>query len=490
MNDWSRGYPTDTPYTVGWQPYLAPQNLAVVAAVAGIAWEPSESPALLDLGCGRGFSANLIAAVDPRREVIGIDYAPAHIAEARSFAAEAGIGNARFLEADIAALSDAEILRLPEFDAISLHGVWTWVDDSVRAGILRLIRQRLKPGGLVYVGYNALPAFAADMALQRLMRAAATQARGGPIERILAARALLKGFAPGKPPQLHDSPLLQRLLSAEHELNPAYLAHEFLTEHWRPAFFAEVAAAMAEARCDYAGSLTLWENMPDLCFDEAGRAVHESFAATADRELVKDISLTRGFRRDVFVRGLRRVDRHAALEALMLVSALPAGTPAKVQVQHGVAELPEAMAAPVLAALEAGPASIGALRRAAQGRQPNPAELAVILLGSGRALPWCEAPAGHAAAGFNRAAARRYGELGPAPLALAAPACGGGLSAGAGEIALVAALAAGGEPWLSAEALAGRLLGALDDEKRREGAASIAATLAERGPLWRRLGVL
>jgi SAM-dependent methyltransferase len=489
MNDWSRGYPTETPYTVGWQPYLAPPHLAVVAAVAGIAWEPSESPALLDLGCGRGFSANLIAAVDPRREVIGIDYAPAHIAEARSFAAEAGIGNARFLEADIAAMTDAEIARLPEFDAISLHGVWTWVDDSVRAGILRLIRARLKPGGLVYVGYNALPAFSADLALQRLMRAAAMQARGGPIDRILAARALLKGFAPAKPAHLRDSPLLSRIVATETELNAAYLAHEFLTEHWRPAFFAEVAAAMGEARCEYAGSLTLWENMPDLCFDEASRAVHDSFAATADRELLKDISLTRGFRRDVFVRGLRRVDRNAAIEALPVVAALPPGAPAKVQVQQGIAELPEAMAAPVLAALDSGPTTLGALRRAVPGRQPNPAELAVLLLGSGRALPWCEAPPGHAAAGFNRVAGRRYGELGPAPLALAAPHCGGGLPAGAGEIALVSELSGGGE-WPSAEALAARLLGALDEEKQREGAASIAQTLAERGPLWRCLGVV
>jgi len=172
------------------------------------------------------------------------------------------------------------------------------------------------------------------------------------------------------------------------------------------------------------------------------------------------------------------------------VAVLPPGTPAKVQVQQGIAELPEAMAAPVLAALDAGPTTLGALRRSVEGRQPNPAELAVLLLGSGRALPWCEAPSGHAARGFNRAAGRRYGELGPAPLALAAPHCGGGLQVGAGEIALVSELIGAGEAWPSAEALAARLLGALDAEKQQEGAASIAQTLAERGPLWRSLGAV
>jgi SAM-dependent methyltransferase len=490
MNSWSHGYPTESAYTVGWQPFFAPAQLEFTCALNGVEWPRPARGTLLELGCGRGFSANLIAAVEPGWQVLGLDYAPAHVAEAGDFATEAGIGNARFRESDLGNLSDAELAALPEADVIGIHGVWTWVDDAVRAGLLRVIRRCLKPGGLVYIGYNALPAFGADFAMQRLVRAAALQARGTPVERMGPALALLRGLAGAKPAQLRASPLLDRLADPATSLDPSYLAHEFLTDHWRPAFFADVAAAMAEARCDYAGSATLWENMPDLVFDAQTRAVHESFASPADRELVKDICLTRGFRRDIFVRGLRRTDRHAALERLAVAAAQPPSVEIKVQVQQGIAELPPAMLGPIAARLDAGPATIGELRAAPSGTQPNAAELAMLLLGSGRALPFRDIPAGHAAQGFNATAARRYGGLGTAPLALAAPASGSGLPAGAGEIALVGELLREGGLEAAPAVLAERLLPQLDDATRASAAPSIAATIADRGPIWRRFGIV
>ena len=84
--------------------------------------------------------------------------------------AAARLDNVPFIEADLADLDDRALDRLPEFDLITVHGVWSWVSEPVREGVLRLLMRRLKPGGLVVVTYNALPGAAAGLALARLIR--------------------------------------------------------------------------------------------------------------------------------------------------------------------------------------------------------------------------------------------------------------------------------------------------------------------------------
>ena len=81
---------------------------AMVAALAGVHFGlRREGLTVLDLGCGRGVAALALAAANPSWTVIGIDSMPAHVSEAREIAAEAGLDNLRFLEADIGAIDAA-----------------------------------------------------------------------------------------------------------------------------------------------------------------------------------------------------------------------------------------------------------------------------------------------------------------------------------------------------------------------------------------------
>jgi SAM-dependent methyltransferase len=58
---------------------------------------------------------------------------------------------------------------LPQFDIIALHGVWSWVSAANRAMVKQIIRQRLRPGGIVYVSYNCLPGWAPIVPIRHLM---------------------------------------------------------------------------------------------------------------------------------------------------------------------------------------------------------------------------------------------------------------------------------------------------------------------------------
>ena len=95
---------------------------------------------------------------------------------------------------------------------------------------------------------GVLPGFGPDMALQRLFRhLAAQQATGSSPTRAQAAIATIRELHATRPANLPATPMLRRIVEDETPLDAAYLAHEFLTEHWRPVFFEDLLADLAPA---------------------------------------------------------------------------------------------------------------------------------------------------------------------------------------------------------------------------------------------------
>ncbi|MBU8543827.1 MULTISPECIES: class I SAM-dependent methyltransferase [Roseomonadaceae] len=498
---WSRGYPVAEPYPASWHSFQSPGHIAAACALMGAAWEvaPGQPMRIAEIGCGSGYTANVLAAGNPDAEVLGLDYNPAHIAEARSMAAAVGLANARFEATDLAELDGAELDRLPEFDLVTVHGVWSWVGDPVREGILRLLRRKVKPGGVVLMTYNALPGAGGALGLSRLVRGF-LRSSGSTAEGIEAARAQVEKLVAAEAPNLPNSTWRTLLLGEVAKARQGYMLHEFITDHWRPCFFADVQEAMASARCDYVGSASLDENFPSMSLSPAQREIWEAAPDEAARQLIFDMCVPRAFRRDVYVRGLRRVNREAAVAAIPLAIATHAGGGRAIRTQAGEAALPPAILEPMLAALRQGPQQVGALLALPGCGNVTPAEALAMLIGSGSALPlwlrpgdagWDEAAA--AARRLNAVAARRLAAhgLGTARLALATPALAGGLAVNAMELA-VAALAAE-TPEAEPDALIRRLIpqGPLPPEEVLAGVREeVAGLLRDRGPVWRALGIV
>lgn len=494
MTSWTHGYVADSPYTFSYQGAQAPGNLALICGLMGVEWQPGARLAFADIGCGRGYTVNALAAANPGWNAIGLDYNPAHIAEATAIAERAQLENASFIEADLAAMTDAEIDRLPELDVASLHGVWTWVSDQVRAGIVRLLSRRLKPGGLLYIGYNVLPGFGHDQALQRLFRMlAAQQPSGSSPARIEAATATVLKLHETRPANLPATAMLKRIAEGP-ALDPDYLAHEFLTEHWRPVFFADLCADLGAAKLDHVGSATLHENVPDFLFTPEQREIHDSMPAGAPREFIKDLCVARSFRRDVFVRGMRRIDPIGAQDRLTLTAyrKLNEDEPPALDVPIGKAELSIEMWRPIAAALNAGPRTVGELRRLPEGRTPNGAELLILLIGAGLVLPVLRDPATTAATQrFNSVVASAYaGFGGQSQFAMASPVTGAGVPCSWLELAVSQTAEGRGEVPADHAAMAARLMPGLDQETLDKVTGFIGDILAERAPIWRTLGIV
>jgi SAM-dependent methyltransferase len=412
---WNSGYVTDVAYVSGYYAQQSPAHLAVACLLGNVATdivESFEALSYLELGCGRGFGALVLAASNPGWQVTGIDFNPAHIAEARLFAAAAGLTNVTFLEADLSTLAESSAAAaIPQADVVSMHGLWSWVAEPVQQGVVRLLAAKLRAGGVLHISYNALPGWQGGLGLQRLLFEAGSRVPGRSDRQVGAGLEVVRALHAAEGRHLT---IVGDMIARLDKMPVEYLAHEYMNAGWRPCFHADVAAALAPARLDWVAAADLLENFPTLMLTEAQRAVADRFEDPLMRELVKDLCNPRSLRHDVFVRGPRRIsnaERDAALRELTLTLKLrPEEFVFEALLPAGKVNLEPGFYRPVVAALGQAPMRVAELLALPEleGHRNNPAELVGMLLGTGQAtiLARPGVPAQETARRFNHAAAR------------------------------------------------------------------------------------
>ncbi len=395
MQGWSAGYVTDIEYGDDFQLVLSPSRMTLAATINGVeAPDLAGAFAYCELGCGRGQTSLALAAMHPQAEFHAVDFNPAHIALARLRAQQAGLANIAFHELSFSDLNGGAGGRLPMMDVIASHGVWSWIAPSQQESIVAFADSHLNAGGLVYVGYNALPGWSQVAPLQRLIRELAAERPGRSDHAIAEAIRTLLRLAEAKmvPERLADG--VTRIKSVAAQNMFTYLAHEYLNEHWRPCFHWEVAREMAGAKLTYAASTDLLRNFQNVALSPDQSALLEEIGAPSLRETLKDFATDTWFRQDVFVRGARRMSgerRRGLLEALTL--NLVRAPPQLLQFNRpdGTAWRPEpAVYGPALEALRASPrrvAELIALPELPPNHSVSALELVGVLVGAELALP-------------------------------------------------------------------------------------------------------
>ncbi len=385
---WTGGYVADVAYIEGFYVQQAPVRMALACLLGNVAVdlaEPDDEACYLELGCGCGLGALLIAASNPGWNVTAIDYNPAHIAIGEGIARAARIGNIRFLEADLSQLAgSAMAASIPPAHYVSMHGLWSWVSNDVRAGIVRLLAEKTRAGGAVHVSYNAMPAWQGGIGLQRLIYEAGIRSGGRSDHGAEAGLALAREIKTAGGKYLAESPLACDLIDNIHGMSKEYLSHEYMSAHWSPAFHADVAAAMAGAKLDWVASANPLENFPELMLTVEQRALLDRYSDPIMRELVKDTCLPRQLRHDVYVRGARRlrnVERDSAIASLTVAPVISADElQTTLIVPAGTAEMSDALKVMMAAAMR-GPAKISDLLALDPEHSSSP-ELMSVLVGT------------------------------------------------------------------------------------------------------------
>ncbi|WP_165771942.1 class I SAM-dependent methyltransferase [Niveispirillum lacus] len=300
MQGWTDGYVTEIGYTYSFHPELQPWPMAEVLGKRSPI-SPGEPFDYCELGFGQGFSLALLAAANPQARFWGNDINTAHVEHARWLADGAGLSN---LSVSSLGFADYAAADLPAFDIVALHGVWSWVGQQQRAEIVTFLDRHLKPGGLVYLGYNVLPGWAQYLPLRELMLAGAKRGQGGLSARIAGALALADRLRAHDAGYFRVNPTVTTRLEALMERPVDYLAHEYFNESWHPAYFTDVAQALASAGLRLVAQGRAADRWEEAALSEIILTVGGQTAADDPNfaELLRDYLTNRPFRRDLFIR--------------------------------------------------------------------------------------------------------------------------------------------------------------------------------------------
>ncbi len=325
--------------------------------------DPSRALRWCELGCGMGITAVTAAATHPSMDVHAIDLMPPHVAHAQSLGATADAGNVTF---HCASFSDARLDALGSFDYIVAHGVYSWIDADARKDLRAFVDRHLAPGGLAYISYNAMPGWAPDLPLQRLLRELAGAQHGDSLERFAAAADLAADMTDAGARALVASPMARAGLQAFREhTDAAYFPHEYLPRGWEPRYVTDVRREFAEIGLTPVGSTIVRDNFDSYTMTARGREALDTVADADLRELLRDYFRGTSFRRDLFGRDLPELalaERRERLAAMTFQLDQPASLVSyRMRTAAGEVAFDTAAAHAIVDALAAGPSTLAAL---------------------------------------------------------------------------------------------------------------------------------
>lgn len=299
--NWTDGYQTEVNYTYGYYKDLSPNYQKFCLLLSGIDTpDNTEEQNHCELGFGQGVSLNIHAASN-LGTFYGTDFNPAHAAHANILAEKTQTPH-YFYDASFEELLAKE---LPQFDSISLHGIWSWISHENQAIILKFIRKYLKPNGIVYISYNCLTGWAANMPIRELFHShfKFNSKSLNPLQKVKDSLDFSEALLQQKPTFAIRNPnALQKVLDLKKQ-NPNYLIHEYLNQDWQCFSFQQVMKTLEDIKLSYASSSDLNVHLDNINFSEEHQQFINAIEHPIFKEQCRDYFANTQFRRDLFIRG-------------------------------------------------------------------------------------------------------------------------------------------------------------------------------------------
>jgi SAM-dependent methyltransferase len=482
MSDWGSGYVTDLEYGAGFYVSQTPGLLELTCLLFGLETSAAADDfTYCELGCGTGLTSLILAASNPAGRFVAIDFNPAHVLQGRAAAAASGLTNIEFLECGFDELLDGRGASLPDFDFITMHGVYSWVSREVRGAIVQVLARHLKPGGIAYVSYNAMPGWAACVPVQRFLHEIASLGRERSDVKAARAIGVMEKLVEAGAVALKDSPFVKDIFRIARMSHHRYLAHEYLNESWNPMFHCDVARELGAAKLSFVGSTDLLSNFPQFMLSPAQREVVSKFEDPNIREMLVDFCVDRRFHEDVYIRGrhpMSPAKQDRLLRRIKLALTVPRDKfKLKLKAQAGDAELSADTYGTIADALAERPHYVHQLIELVQMRTDRnvaPGEIVATLVGSHQAFPMRPDDSSVdqvAADRLNRVLLHQVDQLHPnSRIGLAVASLGSGIHCNFPEALVYSALLAGAEdPVEHAAREALRLIKARGDRVVKDG---------------------
>ncbi|MBG8682546.1 methyltransferase domain-containing protein [Neisseria meningitidis] len=291
----------DLMYESGAFSQTAINNLEARARLMGLQPAPAANAKVLELGCSMGGNIITQALYYPDAEFVGIDLSGRQVAQGNAIIERMGLENVRLEEKDILTIDES----FGKFDYIIVHGIWSWVPDTVKDKIFSICRNNLTEHGIAYISYNVYPGWKRQEQLRDIMQFSSRDVLEEPLEArtrkgLDALKALAeilendKGLGGGG-----KLPAIQKILNH----NFYYIAHEYMEAFNDPIYVNGFIEWANRHRLAYIGDTDLHASFVSWMAEHT----RERILALAGgdyiaKEFYSDILSDRQFRRSLLCR--------------------------------------------------------------------------------------------------------------------------------------------------------------------------------------------
>lgn len=290
------GYILDTSYPVYFYKEMQPLWLKTIFDVLGFhTLSLTQFFSYLELGCAKGINLVIAAICYPQGRFIGIDFNSKHIEEAKKLAKELQLDNIQFIECDFETFLKENIIQ---FDYIVNHGTFSWVSAIQQQHILEIASKFLSKKGVFYLHYMCFPGSTELQPIQKLLNLVDQQIGKTSLEGIYQGKKLFMDLYEVGAFNHHAKidPIIKTL-----EQNDAYLAHEFLTNHWQPFYSVDIHQRVFQSTgMTYIGSANPCDNIDSISIPAKLQTIINNTKESALKEYLKDIARDSKQRVDIF----------------------------------------------------------------------------------------------------------------------------------------------------------------------------------------------
>ena len=284
------------PYTSHSFPETHPEQLAALAQLFGVTAPDPLQGRLLELGCASGGNLIPLAWYLPNAQLVGVELSPSQAEAGRRRIQALGLDNCEILTGDATTLD----LGNQGFDYVVVQGLYSWIPAPARNHLLGQIRRQLRPNGVAYLSFNALPGWRMRGMVRDILRYH-VQDETTAQDQLAAARELF--------------PFLQTCLDGldalsarylRHELTlleqapDSYLYHEFLADINDAQLFSDFVAAARAQGLRYLCNAELRYQLPAMLGDRARTAL-EAIPDPIERQQYLDFVLNRNFHQALLI---------------------------------------------------------------------------------------------------------------------------------------------------------------------------------------------
>ncbi|MDG2141194.1 MAG: class I SAM-dependent methyltransferase [Gammaproteobacteria bacterium] len=268
-----------------------------------------------ELGFGRGISLAVNAASGSGKWV-GTDIEPAQASFAQSL-----VGH---LEDRCEVYAESfqrfnENPAITQFDFICLHGIWTWVNDKDREAICEFIDKKLKPGGLLYISYNALPAWTNFLPIQKLLTSYCDYNRSANksgIDNLTDSFKFAEGLLNTNPRFLKANPSMGEIVKKIQAKDSEYLIHEYLAADFAPMTFDTMSSWLSPLNMTYVSASNFLHDLAPINLTTEQQEFLFKIKDPVFQETCRDLMVNKDFRQDYWIKGQTPLSPYQKEQAL------------------------------------------------------------------------------------------------------------------------------------------------------------------------------